>query len=397
MKGVSCVNQLSSVQNVTNVPPVVPNLPVGARLHQFWKKWAALGVSPKVLTVLREGYILPFRYRPNLTRKPTKTSCYSKSSQEQLPVGGIASAVRQKCCRVGSKSTVPGVLQPIIPGTQTQQPVATYLGSEHTEQLSENTVIRNGDPRDYPDLPPSRRVGNLHRFQRRILPYTNKQPVQEVHAKQDLSIQSTTLWPFHSPYGVHSGGQRGQISGTETGYKNPPVPRRLVGQSQIPPNLSSTHTNLGRSLSGIGLVSEQGKIRTGTHTGFQLRRLPVRLEKRQGSPNPRSLANTTDKTTGYYVKPSVSGPAVNVLDRFTDCHRETGTSGPFTYETHTVASQKQLESTRNTGKDNSHPQFSPPTSKMVAGGKQSDHRSTITSTKTCSADFYRCIKSAALT
>ena len=36
VKGVSCVDQLSSVQNVTNVPLVVPNLPVGARLHQFW-------------------------------------------------------------------------------------------------------------------------------------------------------------------------------------------------------------------------------------------------------------------------------------------------------------------------------------------------------------------------
>ena len=74
-KGVSCVNPLSSVQNVT---PVVPNLPVGARSHQFWKKWAALGVSPKVLAVLREGYILPFRFRPNLRRKPTVTSCYVK-------------------------------------------------------------------------------------------------------------------------------------------------------------------------------------------------------------------------------------------------------------------------------------------------------------------------------
>ena len=85
-------------------------------------------------------------------------------------------------------------------------------------------------------------------------------------------------------------------------------------------------------------------------------------------------------------------PAVNVLDRFTDCHRETGTSGPFTYEAHTVTSQKQLESTRNTGKDHPHSQLTPPTSKMVAGGKQCDHRSTIASTKTCSADLYRCIK-----
>ena len=168
-------------------------------------------------------------------------------------------------------------------------------------------------------------MGDLHRFQRRILPYTYKQPVQEVHAfsgpGQDLSIQSSALWSIHSPHGVYSGAQRGQISGNETGYKNPPVPRRLVGQSQIPPNLSSTHTNPGSSLSRFGLASERGKIRTGTHTGLQLCRLPVRSEKRQGSPNPRALADPTDKDTGHYVKSSVPGPAFNVLDRFTDCQR----------------------------------------------------------------------------
>ena len=88
----------------------------------------------------------------------------------------------------------------------------------------------------------------------------------------------------------------------------------------------------------------------------------------------------------------MSGLAINVLDRFTDCHRETSTSRPFTYETHTVASQKQLESTRDTGKDHPHSQITPPTSKMVAGGKQCYHRSTITPTKTCAADLYRRIK-----
>ena len=76
VKDVSYVDQLSSVKSVTNVATVVQDLPVGARLNQFWKKWVALGVSPKVLTVLREGYTLPFRFRPNLTRSPTITSCY---------------------------------------------------------------------------------------------------------------------------------------------------------------------------------------------------------------------------------------------------------------------------------------------------------------------------------
>ena len=37
VKGVSCVNQLSSVHNVTNIPLVVPSPPVGSRLHIFGK------------------------------------------------------------------------------------------------------------------------------------------------------------------------------------------------------------------------------------------------------------------------------------------------------------------------------------------------------------------------
>ena len=231
-------------------------------------------------------------------KKPHNNQLLCKSSQEQPPVGGIASAVRRKCCRIDSKATVPGLLQPVISGTQTQQPVATYLRPEHTEQLPENTIIQNGDPRDYMDLPPSRGVGDLHRFQRRILPYSYKQPVQEVHAvsypRRDLPIQSTTLWSVRGPHGIYSGGQRGQISGNEKGYKNPPVPRQLVGQSQIPPNLSATHTNLGSCLSRIGLASERGLIRAGTQTGFQLCRLLVRPERGQGQTHPRTLADPTD-------------------------------------------------------------------------------------------------------
>ena len=67
---VSCVGHLSSANIVTNVPTVAINPPIGARLHQFWEKWEALGSSPKVVTALREGYTLPFRFRLNLTRSP---------------------------------------------------------------------------------------------------------------------------------------------------------------------------------------------------------------------------------------------------------------------------------------------------------------------------------------
>ena len=75
VKDVSC-GHLSSANIVTNGPTVAINPPVGARLHQFWEKWEALGSSPKVVTALREGYTLPFWFRPNLARSPSVISNY---------------------------------------------------------------------------------------------------------------------------------------------------------------------------------------------------------------------------------------------------------------------------------------------------------------------------------
>ena len=82
VKDVSCVGHLSSANLITNVPPVVIDPPVGARLHIFWDKWEVLGASPKVVATLREGYTLPFRFRPNLTRSPTVISNYQNPSKQ---------------------------------------------------------------------------------------------------------------------------------------------------------------------------------------------------------------------------------------------------------------------------------------------------------------------------
>ena len=76
VKGASCVTQLPCVKPVTNAPSVVTNLLVGARLQNFWKIWLDLGAGPKVVQILREGYTLPFRIQPKLTRSPTVISCY---------------------------------------------------------------------------------------------------------------------------------------------------------------------------------------------------------------------------------------------------------------------------------------------------------------------------------
>ena len=60
-------------------------------------------------------------------------------------------------------------------GTQTQQPVETDPRPEHLEHLFEHRDVQDGNPRDNKNLPPSRGVGHIHRFQRSILPHTNSQ------------------------------------------------------------------------------------------------------------------------------------------------------------------------------------------------------------------------------
>ena len=77
VKSASCVTQLSCVNPVSNVPNVALNLPVGAKLQNFWQTWLNLGAGPKVVQILQEGYTLPFRIRPKLTRNPTVISCYA--------------------------------------------------------------------------------------------------------------------------------------------------------------------------------------------------------------------------------------------------------------------------------------------------------------------------------
>ena len=76
VKSVSCVTQLSCVNSVTNVMNVALNLPVWARLQNYWQTWLDLGAGPKVVQILKEGYSLPFRIRPKLARYPTVISCY---------------------------------------------------------------------------------------------------------------------------------------------------------------------------------------------------------------------------------------------------------------------------------------------------------------------------------
>ena len=393
MDDVSCVGHLSSANTVTNVPTVAINPPVGTRLQQFGEKWEALGSSPKVITILREGYTLPFWFRPNLIRSPTVISNYVNPQRQSHLLGALYQLTNKNAVEPVANQNLLGFYNRLFLVPKPNNCWRPILGLS-TLNTFLNTESLN--PRDNKDLPTARGVCHLLRLHGRIFPYTNSQPVQEVHAFSHpgpvLPVQSSTLWSVHSTHGVHSGGQRGQTDGFAEGYKNPPVPRGLVGESHIPPNLSPAYRDLGSSLSRTRMAGEQGEVRTGAKTGFQLRRLPVRPQGGQGQTHTRALADLNRQDIVNSVRSGVPSSAVHVPHRTSNSHRKASPPRSTSYETPTVALKKQLESAGIVRKGDTRSQVAPSPLKVVAGGKQCSSRSTITPTKICSANIYRRIK-----
>ena len=84
VKGVCCVNPCLSAPPVPNVPNAVIEQSVGGRLQKFWQVWQEMGANPRVISVLKEGYTLPFKQRPLLTRFPLVQSGYTNPVKEAL-------------------------------------------------------------------------------------------------------------------------------------------------------------------------------------------------------------------------------------------------------------------------------------------------------------------------
>ena len=293
VKGVSSVTQLSCVQPVTNVRNAVPNLPVGARLQNFWQTWLDLGAGRKVVQILKEGPA-----KAHKVSRSHKLLC--KSPQEQLPAGGIASAYSQKCCRTSKTSNISGVFQPTISSPKAQQQVEAHTRSEQTESFPQDGEIQNGDTGNHQNVPPTRGVGHLNRLQGCLLPYTDTGTVQEISEiscrGSDIPIQSTALWSVHSTLGVHCSSKGGETDGHTQGYKNPPVPRRLVVESQIPQGLYPTYSKSSENMSKIGLVGECRQVGTGSKADLRFCRLPVRPQGRSGPTDPRLVAEPSGQS-----------------------------------------------------------------------------------------------------
>ena len=117
------------------------------------------------------------------------------SSQKQTSEGIFTGSDSKTSCRKGHGPFFPGVLQPVISGSKTQQQVEAHPRPQSTEFVPSVSLFQNGNPRDHQTLPSKRGVGHIAGFQRRLLSCSHKSKDAEIP-------QVSSQWPnlsIHCP------------------------------------------------------------------------------------------------------------------------------------------------------------------------------------------------------
>ena len=136
------------------------------------------------------------------------------------------------------------------------------------------------------------------------------------------------------------------------------------------------------------------EVRTGSKTGFQLKFVGYQFDLKEGKVRPtperwQALTHKIQTVLSGLVCPVQQFMCLIGLLTVTEKQVHLGRLHIRPIQLHLKNNWRLPEITR---KGDTSPQVAPPPLKVVAGGKQCTTRSTITPTKTCSADIYRHIK-----
>ena len=394
VKDVSCVGHLSSEILVTNAPPVAINPPVGTRLHSFWEKWEVLGSSPKVVTTLREGYTLLFRFRPNLIRSPTVISNYQNPSKQAHLLEALYQLVNKNAVEPVANQNSLGFYNRLflVPKPNNRwRPVLdlstlnTFLNTESFKMETPETIrtfLQSGEWVTSIDLKDAYFHIPIHSQSRKYMPF---------HI-QGWSYQFKAL-----PFGLSTAPMEFTVVAKEV--KLMALQRDIRIHQYLDDCLvraTSHQTCLQHTQTLVALCRELDWLGNKEKSELELKQVfsfvGYQFDLREVKVRPTPNRCRPYKTRYCQSWSGVSGPAIHVPRKTSNSHRKASPLRSTSYETHRVALEEQLEGTGITRKGDTGPQVPPPPSKVVAGGKQCSSRSTITSSKTCSADIYRCIK-----
>ena len=137
----------------------------GSRLQGYWKVWESYKVHPRVVLVLKQGYCLPFKQKPPLTRFPAIKSSYPVfiSSKTKSFTGGSSTNGSEKGSGFGSKQELSRILQLFVSGSKTRKQMMSSNRSQCGKYILACSHLQNGNGGSHSGFSSDRQVGCFQR------------------------------------------------------------------------------------------------------------------------------------------------------------------------------------------------------------------------------------------
>ena len=346
-----CVQDISNQVQFNSVQEKLQNLPVGGRLRQFLPEWERLGSHRLITGLIRDGYKLPFRERPNLSRVPCIVSSYAGFDKQNALWTSIQDLLQ--------KGAIEVVHTPDSLGFYSRLFLVPKPGNRWRPVIDLSTLnkflaipkFQDGDPRVHPRLPQKRGVGHIYRPHQRLPTCTYPHPEipQVSFPRCHLPVHQPTFRASNSPPHFHQYSQGSKTDSLTIRNQAPPVPGRLVNQRPLKTNMHGSDSKTTKAGEGFGLYSQPQEVRPHSFPEVRLPRIPFFT----GFGSCEAHARQVDKTSGdvsssllevcYQCKDSYVHHWLTCIDG-EDC-----TIGQDAYETFSVASQNSLEISNASG------------------------------------------------
>jgi hypothetical protein len=240
----------------------------------------------------------------------------------------------QGCDRDRQETSISGVLLKRIPGSQEERLFTTSDQPQSLESTSSSTTLQDGNFEGGLCSHQTRRLGDQHRFDRRVLPCTGGEVFSQVpalrHQRVCLSIQGAALRAMHSSSDLHSNATASGSLPTPAGNTHSSISGRSTSTIPRPTDSHQAHQNRLRSTVPPGVACQRAQILTDRQSGFCLpgsafsdRTRPHGPTRGQDRQDSTESSSDSTRTCVHQVP--------DVLHRTSVFYRETGPVGKIAH------------------------------------------------------------------
>ena len=328
---------------------------VGGRLRRFLPEWQKQKTHQSILSLIQDGYKLPFRECPKLSRFPYISSGYAGSDRQNALLTSIQDLLQKGAIEVVHTKNSLGFYSRLFlvpkPGNR-WRPV---IDLSSLNKFLAIPKFKMETPVNM-CLPQERRMGYIHRFDRRLPTCPYSYPVAKVPQvlpqRRHLPIYQPPIRPSHGPIGFHKPCERSQAYSPTTGNQTTPIFGLLVDSSSFQTGLHRTNTKTTKTGERPRICSKLQEVRTHTLSEVRLPRVPFFT----GHGSCEAHARQVDKASGDVPSP-LSEVCYQCKDSYVHhwiacINGEDCKTGQDSYETISVASQNSLEISDASGHTN---------------------------------------------